>query len=138
MIHFDSVSELARTFGRVPEEMAAGLREELPAAGQALLRASQANASWSTRIPAAHYLRAGTGVNGGVSVGVDSVAAPHARPYEGMTVGGSRAFFRHPVFGNRDNWVQEATRPFLRPAVEAERPALEAAITALVHKVTSI
>lgn len=133
--HFESVSELARTFGRVPAEFAAGLRTELPAAGQALLRASQANASWSSRIPAAHYLKTSVSATGGVSVGVDASAAPHARPYEGMS---GQSFFRHPVYGNREVWVSQNTRPFLRPAAEAEGPALEEAIRALVRKVTSI
>lgn len=136
MIHAESVSELARVFGRVPAEMAAGLREELPAAGERLMRASQQNASWSSRIPAAHYLRVSVSSSGGVSVGVDQVAAPHARPYEGLSSGGSRGFFRHPNWG-RDDWSQEATRPFLAPAVEQEGPALKEAIGQLIRNITS-
>lgn len=41
-------------------------------------------------------------------------AAPHARPYEGIT---GNAEFRHPVFGRA--WVPEGTRPYLKPAAEA-------------------
>lgn len=137
-IHAESVGELARTFGRVPAEMTAGLRAELPAAGQRLLRASQAGASWSSRIPGAHYLRTSLAQSGGgVSVGVDATAAPHARAYEGLTQGGSRGFFRHPTYGH-DPWVSQDTRPFLRPAIEAEAPRLEEAIRALVRKATSL
>lgn len=138
-IHAESVTELARTFGRLPTEMAEGLRRELPVAGQRLLRLSQANSSWSGRIPGAHYIRARLSRTGGVEVGVDASKAPHARPYEGLSSGGSRGFFRHPVYGDPDiPWQQQATRPFLKPAVEVEGPRLEEAVRALVRKVTSL
>lgn len=138
MIHFSSVSELARTLGGVPTEMAAGLREELPHIGETLMRRSQDNASWSDRIPDAHYLKVGLGATtGGVTVGVDQTAAPHARPYEGLSAGGSSGFFRHPVYGN-DWWVSQDTRPFLAPAVEETRPELTDAISELVHRVTGL
>jgi hypothetical protein len=139
-VHHESVAELARTFGRIPAEFAAGLREELPRAGEALMRRSQANASWSSRIPGAHYVRPDlSSRSGGVVVGVDQAAAPHARPYEGLSSGGSRGFFRHPVFGDPDiPWEQQDTRPFLAPAVEAEGPALVDAIRDLVRQITSL
>lgn len=35
---------------------------------------------------------------------------------------------RHPVFGNRDVWVDQPARPFLRPAVEAHRDAAVQAV----------
>jgi hypothetical protein len=139
MIQFRSVSELARTLGGVPVEMAAELRVELPLIGEKFMALSQANSSWSDRIPGAHYLQVGLGsTTGGVSVGVDQVAAPHARPYEGMSSGGGRGFFRHPVYGNEDVWVSQDTRPFLAPAVEETRPEMQEAIEALVHKVTGL
>ena len=52
----------------------------------------------------------------GVQLRVSSANAPHARPYEGMGQGGQ---FRHPVYGNRENWVAQATRPYAFPAVRA-------------------
>lgn len=42
--------------------------------------------------------------------------APHARIHE---FGG-----RHPVFGNRNNWVFQPARPHIFPAVEAGREAV--------------
>jgi hypothetical protein len=51
---------------------------------------------------------------------VNTRKAPHARPYEGITSRGST--FRHPVFGH-DVWVEQETRPFLFPAVEAKKDA---------------
>jgi hypothetical protein len=46
--------------------------------------------------------------------------------------------FRHPVFGNYDVWVEQATRPYLMPAGRAQGPttvklareALRAAVAA--------
>lgn len=140
MIQFRSVSELARTLGAVPAEMAVELRAELPVIGEKLKARSQENSSWSSRIPGAHYLKVGLGsTTGGVSVGVDQTLAPHARPYEGLSSGGSRGFFRHPVYGDPDiPWQQQDTRPFIAPAVEATRPEMRDAIEALVHKVTGL
>jgi hypothetical protein len=44
-------------------------------------------------------------------------------------VGGT---FRHPVYGNRESWVDQKAQPFLGPAVEATEPAfLEAALLAV-------
>ena len=67
----------------------------------------------------------------GVSVVVNSVKAPHARPLEGLTTerkGGNT--FRHPVFGtgdrrgahSQDTWVAQQIRPFFFRAVESELP----------------
>jgi hypothetical protein len=137
-VHFRSVTEAARTLGRIPVEMTRLLRPALTEAGQDLMRMSQENASWSTRIPAAHYLKVGLGsTTGGVTVGVDSTLAPHARPYEGLSSGGSRGFFRHPTWGD-DPWVQEDTRPFIAPAALAEGPRLEQRIEDIVTEVTRI
>lgn len=137
MIHAESVSELARVFGSVPAGMAQGLREELPEIGRRVERRSQANSAWSRRIPAAHYVRVSVSQSGGVTVGVDAQAAPHARPYEGLSSGGRRGTFRHPNWG-RDDWSEERTRPFLRPAADAERPDAEEAIRQLVRRVTAL
>jgi hypothetical protein len=136
-VHFRSVSELARTLGAVPVEMARELRAELPVIGEKFMARSQENASWSSRIPDAHYMKVGTGATtGGVTVGVDQTLAPHARAYEGLAPGGDhRGFFRHPVYGN-DWWVSQDTRPFIAPAAEETRPEMVAAIEALVHRVT--
>jgi hypothetical protein len=139
MIQFRSVSELARTLGGVPVEMAAELRVELPVIGEKFMARSQENSSWSSRIPGAQYVKVGLGSSGGVTVGVDQTIAPHARPYEGLSSGGSRGFFKHPVYDDPDiAWVTESTRPFMAPAAEATRPEMNADIEALIHRVTGL
>lgn len=54
----------------------------------------------------------------GASVVVRAARAPHARPYEHL---GSPGTFRHPAYGNRRVWVEQAARPFLFPAARATR-----------------
>lgn len=93
-------------------------RRQLVKEFKALLGPLQAearrNASWSTRIPKA----IGKTVSARRIGLVARVAnAPHARPFEGI----SGPTFRHPVFGNRQVWVTQAARPFLKPAVESKR-----------------
>lgn len=119
----DSVRALTKDLAAVPDEVRKGLRPALRSAGQRVINRARASASWSSRIPGAMSLRVRlSGDRPGVMVTVSSAKAPHARPYEGL-LGGST--FRHPVFGYRNAWVQQATRPFLWPAAAAEAPAVQ-------------
>lgn len=115
--------ELARMLRRLPEGARRELRPALRAAGAKVKAAAASNAAWSSRIPGALYV-ATSGVEGrsAVTIGARAAAAPHARPYEGIT--GERSF-RHPVYG-RDVWVSQACRPFLAPAVASEQSAVVA------------
>ena len=64
-------------------------------------------------------------------VGVElrvSKGVPHARPYEGISQQGSTSYFRHPVFGNREVWVSQNTRPYLWPAVRGRARDMRAAV----------
>jgi hypothetical protein len=79
-----------------------------------VLPAAQANASWSSRIPKAIKPQVTQKV---IALRVARGVAPHARPFEGLQTGmRGRKVFRHPVFGNREVWVSQPTRPFLAPA----------------------
>lgn len=86
-----------------------------------LQAAAKSNAGWSSRIPGAIAKSVTTKK---VGLRVRGAKAPHGRPFEGIT----GATFRHPVFGNREVWVSQAARPFLKPAVDAHKDEfLEAA-----------
>lgn len=120
MIQFDTIRALVGELGELPSAVRANLRREFRVIGEGALRKARDNASWSTRIPSAISVRVSTsGSRAGIYLRVDSARAPHARPYEG--IGGRGATFRHPVFGDRDVWVAQATRPFLVPAVQSVR-----------------
>lgn len=61
-----------------------------------------------------------------ITAGSDDV--PIAALWESGNKGGKRdnahaagVWFRHPVFGNSNVWVQQRRYPFLRPALEADR-----------------
>lgn len=136
MVEFAGLRVLVGELGVMPGEVRSGLRVGFRAAGQVTLEHARGNASWSSRIPGAMGLRVSTsGRNTGVMLRVNSARAPHARPYEGID---GRGTFRHPVYGDRDTWVAQATRPFLRPAIEATRPAyLKAAEEAVTRAARS-
>lgn len=132
-VDFVGIRALVGSLGDMPAEVRANLRKELRVVGQSALSKARSNASWSSRIPPAISVRVSTrGDKAGVYLRVDAARAPHARPYEG--IGSRGATFRHPVFGDRDAWVTQATRPYLVPAVQAVRDeALRAAEQAVLN-----
>lgn len=102
------------------------IRPAVKRAAEPMVAAARANASWSTRIPGAIKIST---LKRGVEIRVSRKRAPHARPYEGIA-GGST--FRHPVYGNRDRWVTQQTRPFLEPAVRQHMPKVRAELIAML------
>lgn len=104
---------VARDLARIPEDLRAATRTRIRAAGSQVMQEAASNASWSSRIPGAMSLRTNlAGNTPGVTITVDTKKAPHARPFEGIVAGA----WRHPVFGHRDRWVEQAARPYLLPA----------------------
>jgi hypothetical protein len=130
-------NRLAAKLGDVPRELRKTLRPALKDAGDAVKATAAGNASWSTRIPRSLNVIVRFGRGSGVIVEARGSIAPHARPYEGMGGGGS---FRHPLnYPNQSTWVSQACRPFLRPALEANRGTvvaeMEKAVQAAVNGV---
>jgi hypothetical protein len=114
----DFATIIARDLRNLPPETQKAVRPALRQAGRLIAQDAKTRASWSSRIPGT--IRVETSVNAnreGVQVRAGGPSAPHARPYEGLSVRGSE--FRHPVYGNREVWVAQATRPFLFPAAQA-------------------
>lgn len=128
----NAVRRLRRDMGRIPPEVARGLRPAMRDAGQDLITDARRRASWSTRIPGAMRLATSfTRRHAGVSLVVNRHKAPHARPYEGIR---GNASFRRPVFGNRQVWVVTQTRPFAGPAVDLHARSAVAAINRVVDE----
>jgi hypothetical protein len=48
--------------------------------------------------------------------------APSGAPFENH---GQPGQFRHPVFGNKSNWVNQEARPFLAPAADDKSATVE-------------
>lgn len=115
----------------LPKALRKQLRPALREASSPIVADAKRRASWSTRIPAA--IRASTSLRSRksrVSIVVDRHKAPHARPFENLGLPG---VFRHPVFGNYDNWVSQKARPFLFPAVFSHVDEVQAAIDRAVN-----
>jgi hypothetical protein len=120
--------EIARDMRRLEPETRKAVRPRLRRAGQAIAGEAQRNASWSSRIPGTVRVVTSFRANReGVTVRAGGNAAPHARPYEGITARGDS--FRHPVYGN-DWWVASPTRPFLLPAVQAKQAEADTEVRA--------
>lgn len=100
------------------------IRPKLREAGQSIVDDAKTNAAWSSRIPATIKMVVSFRADReGVTITAGGPSAPHARPYEDVTGKGK---FRHPVFADSANltrkawsWVDQASRPFLLPAAQA-------------------
>lgn len=112
----DELKGLIKDLGGIPQEVQRELRPALRRAVQPAVQRVRSNASWSSRIPAATKASTSFGRTPGVTIRVDSKAAPEARPIEHD---GRPGTFRHPVYGNREVWVSQAARPFFYRAIEA-------------------
>lgn len=123
----DQLGKLARDLKALEggKKQVAALRKSLKAAAQPAAAQVRANASWSTRIPAAVAVRvAFTAKRGaGVSVFVGRRKAPHARPFENDGKGGT---FTHLTFGKQPAVAQQA-RPFFFDQMESHMPKVEKA-----------
>lgn len=114
----DEIERLIRDMGRIPDDLRKKLRPKLREAGRVVADDAKRRSAWSTRIPRAIRVSTSfTKTRPGVSVVVNKNKAPHARPYEH---GGDPGTFRHPVYGNRNVWVEQRARPFLAPALAAK------------------
>lgn len=110
------------------------LRRNLRRTAEPIKRRTQANASWSRRIPGAvKVVTSLSARNPAVAIRVDSNRAPHARPLEQGSKG-RRNVNRHPLFGNREVWIDQPTRPFFFRATTGAMPAVERAAIDAVHE----
>lgn len=125
------IRALLQALTNLPKDLHRLIRPALREAGQEILRTAAIDSMWSSRIPHALELRVSLASRRpGVYIRVNSKKAPHARPFEGLLADS----WRHPVFGNRDTWVEQRARPFLLPAVRRGAPAARALIADAVDR----
>lgn len=130
---------VARALRRASPALARDLRHNLRKAGDVVAQeARQIAGQHSTSIPPTIRVRtSGASVSvvaGGGSKGTEPAAI--AGLFElGNTRGRGRAQvadpsgkFRHPVYGHRNRWADQSMHPFLAPAGERKRPAVEALV----------
>jgi hypothetical protein len=113
---------LQRDLKRLAPEIQKELNKEIKGIAGDIVSDAKSSASWSSRIPGALAVSVTTSR---VGVKVNRKKAPHARAFEGVGRSGfgTKSSFRHPVFGNRNVWVSQPTRPFLAPAIRANQTA---------------
>lgn len=112
---FKSDTRALRSLGRQLREakpaMYRGMQKGIRAEAAKVAERAKANASWSTRIPGTVKASVSGFTTAKVSAG--GTNAPHAAAYEHA---GAQGTFRHPVYGNREVWVDENARPYLHKA----------------------
>lgn len=127
------LDKLIADFRSMPLDTRRKLRTDIRRIARPVLDQVKSNASWSSRIPAASRIKVGYGKKGaGATVVTSARRAPHARPYEH---GGVAGIFRHPVYGNRKNWVPQQARPFFFRAVWEAAPQVEEGFRNLIDQV---
>lgn len=126
VVNVSGLKELAAVCKIAGPELSADLYKALGAAGELVAARARSNAKFSKRIPGSIAVKR-RGLNVKIQAGGD--AAPDAAPFEH---GGSPGMFRHPVFGNRENWVSQAAHPFLTPAVNEVADAASVLVLAAV------
>jgi hypothetical protein len=128
------LTELSRDLYRIGAAGRRNLRTDMERAGQSALSDARSRAGrWSRRIPASLSLRTQlTDTRVVVQLRSSARVAPHARSYEGL--GHDTGSFRHPVYGRRDRWVQQSTRPSVWPAVAGRRREIEESVAAAYER----
>jgi HK97 gp10 family phage protein len=119
----DDIRKLVNDLRKIGDGVGRNLGKEFKKAAGPVAAQAKTNASWSTRIPGAITV----GVSSsrrypGAQIKVSKTKAPHARLYE-FGSGRRKQSFRHPVYkvkGREAPWVEQATRPFIRPAIRAK------------------
>jgi hypothetical protein len=132
-----ALSRLARDLRLASPEVWKATRVALKAAGEIVAADARQRASFSSRIPASIKVRVTSG--GQVKVVAGGVQAEDAAPLENK---GRAGRFRHPVYGDRENWVEQPARPFLAPALAAHQDevaeAIENAVTLAVERALEV
>lgn len=111
------------------------LRRAINACTAPIVQGIQQEAGWSTRIPGAVHGKVSFGAkSAGVAVTVNARIAPEAAPLENK---GKPGLFRHPVFGNRDTWVNQSARPFFYAGAARAQKTIDAQMRQILDDVAA-
>jgi hypothetical protein len=132
---------VARALRTAQPKLALDLRRQLRAAGQIVADdAKQEIAKVSSRIPPTIKVRTSATT---VSVVAGGEGVPIGGLFELGNHGGRKSAaasrsgrFRHPVYGNRQKWVNQPMHPFLAPAAQRKALELDAAVTRALDAAT--
>lgn len=118
------MADIRKVDKEIPRELTNGLRD----GAKIIAEEAKKRASFSKRIPRT-IRAAASGSKATVKAG--GKRAPHAAALENN---GKAGTFRHPVYGNRDVWVDQQSHPYLAPAAEAKEGEVADVVAAAVDK----
>lgn len=124
------LKNFARQLRKLDRKTYLKMNKALRAGAQFVVDDARANASWSTKIPPTIKVKGGVTR---LSIVAGGDAAPNAVPLER----GSKknpGYNRHPVFGNRNVWVNQDLRPYLLPAILKNERKIAELVVAEVNK----
>jgi len=134
--------DMVRDLRRARPELNKSLRRRLRRAGLIVAAtAREIAAQHSERIPPTIKVRVAGAT---VSIVGGSEDAPIGPLFElGNTsrksaAASARGVFRHPVYGNRDRWVNQPMHPYLAPAVATHLPEVEREVVAALDDTARI
>ena len=134
-IDTSSFAKFARDLRAVAPELKLELLREMKQAGEIIAEDARGRAnSFQRKGPGTSRIADSIKVSvsgDAIKVVANKKKAPEARVIEH---GGQGGKFRHPTFGDRENWVDQDAHPFLRPAMLANREMVVAAVKRAVAK----
>lgn len=140
-IRAEGLKEAQRALMAVSKEASKELLTDMKRLMDPIVLEARSNASWSSQIPrTVKPMQRVTKTKVSVGVKAGGMGVDYAGLYEFGNKGARRAQskFRHPVFGNKDVWVDQPTRPFLMPAVHSHlrdvMPQLESCVNRVLRK----
>ena len=116
---------LMRDLRAVDRNLANEVKRNIRKAEQPAKHAMEASAAAAGMMKASRAVKLSNrygGKSASLSLRVDAKIAPNARPLDKPNDG---AFNRHPVFGNRRNWVDQPERKFFDRGADAAFSACE-------------
>lgn len=122
-IQADGLTQFYRDLEAMNKDLAKGLLADMKEACKPILDSAVSNASFSKKIPGTIRLVATGGSRGSatISIRAGGAKAPNAAPLENK---GNSGQFRHPVFGNKNNWVSQEAHPYMYPAISKDIDAV--------------
>lgn len=127
---------VASALGKFDRELSKALRSRIRNIGKPLAeQVKAAIAPYSKTVARSITLQVSPGARGGASMSISakqSKMPERSRPLPALLEGRRGASFRHPVFGDRNTWVQQPAHPFLERTLAPQVGRVQAEVLGAV------